>query len=83
MSRIEQLEELLCDLGFGVPHGAIRPVSGYWRKQDVFRWEAQLIFEGREVAVCSWDTVTDCVRFGIECHRDGAFAFEICRRTSV
>lgn len=80
-STLERLEKLLSDLGFAVPVDAIRPVQGYWKRQDVYRWEARLGFEGREVSVCSWDTVSDCVRYGIELHRDSAYEFEItCKK---
>lgn len=83
-SRIERLEDALCDLGFGVERGAVKPVSGYWKKQDVFRWEARLHFEGRVVQVSSWETVSDCVRFGIEMHReDGGYSFEISSKRGM
>lgn len=81
LSKIERLEKLLSSLGFAVPVDAIRPVQGYWKKEDVFRWEARLSFEGRDVSVYSWNTVSDCVRYGIELHRDSAYEFEICCKT--
>jgi len=77
---IERLEDMLCDLGFKIPYRAIQPARGYWKNQDVFRWEARLVFEGREVSVFSWNTVSDCVRFGISAHKESFYEFEICAR---
>ena len=64
--------------------------EGYWRtdiRADVYRWECQAITSGRTdysdgltVSLCSWNTMTDCVRFGFEIKRDDAASFEICAK---
>lgn len=58
----------------------LRPATGYWRtdiRADVYRWEGsgeKQIEDGTwmGISVDSWDTMTDCVRHGVEVSRDGA-----------
>lgn len=60
-----KLRELLSAQGFRVT--LLMPVSGHWKKRstDVYRWQAHAVFEGREVNLSCWDTMTECVRRGI------------------
>lgn len=72
----EQVIEMLWREGFDVM--LFLPVRGYWRRQDVHRWEAQAIRreDGRRVRLVSWRTVTDCakaVRLNVDEETDQLF----------
>lgn len=75
--RLEGLEVVPFD------GGSLIPVSGYWKKQDVYRWESLgliLIYpETRKklsLSVSGWDTMTRIVRSGgveLECLSFGEY----------
>jgi len=65
------LEDALLDLGF--TDVRIMLPQGYWRKEDVYRWEAYAKIESfpTDVHIGCWDTVTKCVRQGFTVEPDG------------
>lgn len=81
----QRLRALLEGRGFHVDR--LEPAQGYWRtdvRADVMRWEgsAQVygwpgISDGLMVSLGSWNTMTDCVRNGIEIERDGGMFFDV------
>lgn len=81
----EKLCTMLCQEGFALHEGDLKPVSGYWKKMDVYRWESVVKtgvdegsgLGGRTVLVVSWDTMTECVRNGIEVVEKNPYSFEV------
>jgi len=41
------------------------PVSGYWKSQDVYRVEGEVLVDGCRLSLGSWDTMTLMVRRGV------------------
>lgn len=82
MGRVQdKLEELIEAEGFQVD--GIYGASGYWRQADVYRWECTARTRGRKgfadgISCCidCWDTMTDCVRYGIEIVQDRGMHFD-------
>jgi hypothetical protein len=80
------IEAKLRDLGHSVRVDPARldPAQGYWRtdsRADVMRWEGWFereIEPGRWMrqSICSWDTMTDCVR-GFEIWQDTGWSWEV------
>jgi hypothetical protein len=66
----EKLVELLEKQGFHVEF--LTPVSGFWKKQDVYRWEGVVTAPDRHgrYSIGCWDTMTRCVRYGIKVDYD-------------
>lgn len=60
------------------PHDII-PVSGYWKSQDVFRWEVfcQLKKEGyvHKISLGSYDTMTECANKGLVLSMDQTYGY--------
>lgn len=53
------------------------PVSGFWKRADVYRVEGYVIDpEGRSIAFGCWSTMTSCVRNGMELSFDDSFTIE-------
>ena len=72
----KELTKILESIGHSVYPNRIHPVSGYWKKQDVYRWEAFTTPSGDVIskAINSWDTITDCLKYGFEIDfEDGEF----------
>ena len=73
--RIRLAELLSVELGWLIDPSDLWPQQGAWRtdvRLDVFRWEGlipgdELIphQKGRKVGVYCWDSMTDCVRYGV------------------
>ena len=63
MTPKEKLESLLDAEGFRVT--LLFGAKGYWRKEDVARWEAWAIKDGQKVYLYSYSTMTSCARKGI------------------
>ena len=69
----ERLIELIEQIGFRSVR--LRPANGTWRtaiRRDIYRWEGSGISagyvhlpDGMGVSFASWDTMTDCVRYGV------------------
>jgi hypothetical protein len=59
----EKVKSLLEEEGFS--NVVIYPVSGYWKSQDVMRWEGFAEKDGVKAPIGSWFTLTDCARKGI------------------
>ncbi len=72
----ERLAVLLCREGFAVTEYDLIPVTGYWKRADVYRWESVGAkrnadpMNGLGVTIVSWDTMTECVRNGITVAQD-------------
>lgn len=70
-----RLSELLEEEGFIVSAYDLKPAQGYWRSNpfvDVYRWEAYgKDSKGITTSFDSWNTMGDCVKYGIEVVRDG------------
>lgn len=63
----DRLENMLIDQGLVVD--VLWGATGQWRKtiMDVMRWEANCRrADGRFVHIGSWETMTDCVRYGFK-----------------
>jgi hypothetical protein len=86
----KKLAKLLEAYGFEIMTGDLIPVQGVYRNSpyhDVQRWNGwgkakghATLNDGIEVSFGSWDTMTECVRHGIEVdqdYRDTATHFEI------
>jgi len=68
----EKVKRLLTDAGIDfMPFDgdSLVPVSGYWKKQDVYRWESvglccrhEVTGRPMQMSVCGWSTMTECVR---------------------
>lgn len=74
-----RLAELLQAEGFDISEYDLDDPKGYWRSAaDCYRWEGtgkHPDFEKLMVIVSSWETMTQCVRYGIEIwHEDGDLA---------
>lgn len=77
---LERLRRSIEDQGFS--NVELRPATGHWRTSvmaDVHRWDGfgtsgglHGVPAGSRVTFSSWDTMTACVRRGIEISRDGA-----------
>lgn len=90
MGRVrEKLHSLLEAEGFSAIE--IAPAMGHYRSSpysDVHRWDGSAIKAGDHVrtSVYSWDTMTDCAKYGIEVSgRDKGSSgngYEIYRRMS-
>lgn len=63
-----RLAEMLRAAGFYLEPDDLEDSKGYWRmpQQDVMRWDAWAFSGGRTVHICSWSTMSDCVRRGID-----------------
>lgn len=59
---------------------AISGVTGYWRKADCYRWEGYFeIFQfdkWQKISIGCWDTMTECVRKGVEVEWDTTYSTE-------
>lgn len=76
MTIVEELESILISEFerrgiYTIVLTRLQPVSGYWRSQDVYRWEASAKAESippnwkakpRLVSIVSWEAMTDVVR---------------------
>lgn len=64
-----RLAALLAEQGYDASPESLRPQQGAWRtdnRLDVCRWEATLTDrEGRTWLVQCWDTMSDCVHYGV------------------
>lgn len=62
------------ELGVDVQPEDIAPVTGYWRSNlqaDCMRWEGSVpTAEAGKRSIGSWDTMTDCVRYGFTISKD-------------
>jgi len=84
-----RLREILEALGFQVE--ALRPALGYWRsdhRADVLRWEGvgrvrdwPGLPVGMSVQFGSWNTMTDCVRNGVDVEREEGTFFDVSAKT--
>jgi hypothetical protein len=65
-----RLAEMLTALGYTARPEDLRPQYGAWRtdhRLDVCRWEGTVLgLDGMTKMIQSWDTMTACVRRGIE-----------------
>ena len=68
----QRLQRLLEEQGFEVRW--LEPAKGYWKQQDVYRWEGCVVDRGsplpigmsrREQHIGSFDTMTDCAKRGV------------------
>jgi len=64
----------------------LNPAQGAWRTNsalDVMRWEGSAKWHAPSftfplrVSVCSWDTMTSCLKFGFVVTRDGPCGYEV------
>lgn len=65
----ERLCARLADVGFKVAPTDIHPAMGGARSSpniDAYRWEAHGLVDGVTAWIVSYDTMTDCARFGID-----------------
>lgn len=69
-----RLSEILAEHGYVVAPDDLRPQTGAWRtdcRLDVCRWEATLTdVTGCDWLVQCWDTMTECVRRGVDIRPD-------------
>lgn len=81
MSTKDRLAKLLATaLSESVNAEMLHPVAGFWKRQDVYRWESSSI---GHYTVSSWCTMTDCVRHGIRVKIDGHNVEVWCRKCST
>lgn len=71
-----RLAELIAAQGYTVAPEDLMPQTGAWRtdhRLDVCRWESVAFVDGngRRWMVQCWDTMSDCVRYGVTIERDG------------
>ena len=69
-----RLAELLEDAGYKISPYELYPAQGYHRQKrsDCYSWEGFGELNGVTVWFTSWDTMTECVRFGIHIEPDGS-----------
>jgi hypothetical protein len=62
----EKLEDLLLDHGISGCNGW-NIARGWWLspQANVMRWQCYATYEGRQRQIGSWDSMSDCVRYGI------------------
>ena len=75
--RLRLAAMLSVELGKFVPPEDITPRLGAWRTRvglDVCRWEGRLPWPGYKegAPVMCWDTMSECVRFGVGVERDSS-----------
>lgn len=64
-------------LGEGWKIKWIDPVTGFWKRADVYRSEGYLVDpEGNNIAFGCWSTMTSCVRHGMELSFDDPYTIE-------
>lgn len=90
----DQLEKHYGNKEYTVAPDEIYPVTGWYRTSkyaDVQRWEATVRWtqfggaNGPLGSIGSWDTMTDCIQFGVELRRDPfrAHEFDAMSRNSI
>ncbi len=83
-----KLSDPLRDQGFDVSEYDLIDAKGHWRSSpyaDIYRWEAYSVkYEGRDVLLSSWDTMTACIR-GINVYPDPDLwgHFDVCAESGL
>lgn len=81
-----KLSELLAEVGVSIDPSKLRPNYGYNTvKFDGCSWSVMGWYKGRDVNVCSWDTMTELVSRGFTFWEDdrGAFCIELSAKPKV
>lgn len=63
LTPVEKLKQMLREKGFEID--LLVPAEGAYRHMDCCRWDSFGNHDGRRISMCSWDTVTKCVKEGI------------------
>lgn len=81
----QKLAKVLKDqLGITVAPEDLWTQEGFYRNwnHDLARWGCShaIMADGSTTAIASWDTMTDCARYGVDSFVDGSWYTEICQR---
>lgn len=83
-TKRERLSALLAEKGIEIKPYDLDTQQGAYRSVlwDLARWFGSATYKGRRLNVCSWCTMTDCVRYGIDIVSIENTEIEVCSRKS-
>lgn len=79
MKPSERISQILEEMGY--KNVLIIPCLGFWRRQDVYRWEAQGDKDGFTFSIGCWETMTEAARRGFTLYKvdsDPFCCLEVC-----